>query len=129
MFDVLAQALTNLSLDFISVLDDAGGRLVFVQPLRRCLGAHFRYPGDIVRGISNQRQVVNNLLRKYVKLVLYPSPNKHRVRHRIDQRHLVADQLCHVFVTRRDQYIHPGIHRSSTQGSDDVVRLNALDLQ
>ncbi len=127
--DVVAQALAHLALDLLAVLDDAVRRLVLVEPFRGGLGADLGNAGDVVGGIADERKVVDDLLGPHVELGLDRVAVHARVGHRVDQRHLVGDELGEVLVAGGDQHAEPLLLRRGTERADDVVGLDARDAQ
>ncbi len=49
--------------------------------------------------------------------------------HRVDERHAVIDELGKILVTRRNENIEPLVGSLFAQCPDDVVGLDAFDLQ
>ena len=68
VLDVVAQAFADLALDLFAVLDNAVGTVVKVEPLGGRLGPDFRYAGNVVRAVADEREVVDDLFRVDVKL-------------------------------------------------------------
>ncbi len=124
-----AQVLAHLALDIPGMFDDAVGAVVLRQPLGRGLRPHLRHAGNVVRRITHQRQVVDDLLGPHVELGLHAVPVQARVRHGIDDGDGGIDQLRHVLVAGRDDDLVAGRLGAPCQGADDIVGLDALDAQ
>ena len=129
LVDVVAQAFANFTLDVLGMCDDVVGVRVLVQPLRSGLRADTRYSRDIIRGVAHECEVVDDLFRIDVKFSLDAIAVENGFGHCIDERDMVVDELCHVLVTRRDEYVQPAFGAPYAQRSDHVVGLNALDTQ
>jgi hypothetical protein len=100
---------------------------VLAEPFGRSLGADLRDARDVVGGVADERQVVDDLLRLDVELGLHARTVHRRSGHGVDQRHQGADQLRHVLVAGGDHDLHAGGDGVSCQRPDDVVRFHALD--
>ena len=78
------------------------GAAVFVQPFRGGLGPDLRHARDVVRGVADEREVIDDLLGHHVELRLDARAVELRVEHRVDERDAVVDELRHVLVAGRD---------------------------
>ena len=79
-------------------------RAVLIQKLRRGLRADHVDTGDVVGGISDQRQVIDDLLRIDIKFELHAGAIERAVAHGVDERDRLVDELRHVLVARRDEH-------------------------
>ena len=129
LFDVFAEALSDLAADISCIFDDVLGGRILVEPFCGGLGADARYPGYVVRTVADQREVIDNLLGEYVELVLDAVAIEHLAGHRVDERDLVAHELRHVLVAGRYEYLQPLFGAAAAQGADDVVCFHAFDAQ
>ena len=127
MLKTVSKFFTNLAFDLIGLCHDGVEISVRCQPLCSCLGPTTRHTGDIVRGIPNQRKIINNLSRLDAKFFLNTC-NIHRgVAHGIDERDVFVDQLSHVLVASRDDRFQPRLRRLHRQGTDNIVRFHAFN--
>ncbi len=124
-----AQVLAHLARDLGRVRQDRVERAVLREPLGRGLRPHLVDAGDVVRAVTDQRQVVDDLLGLDVELRLDAVAVEQRVRHRVDERDALVDELRHVLVAGRDQHLLAGRGRARGQRADDVVGLDARDAQ
>ena len=129
LLDILPEAFADLTLDVVGVFDDVVGTRILVEPLRRRLRADTRHPRDVIGAVADQGQVIDDLLGINVELLLDAVAIEDLSGHRVDERHVVADQLRHVFVDGRDEHPEIRLRTPAGQGADDVVRLDALDAQ
>ncbi len=115
--------------------DLAGARLqrvevaVLLQPLGGRLRSDAWHARNVVRGVADQRQVVDDLLGRHVELLLHASAVERRVAHRVDERDVLVDELRHVLVAGRDHRLLAGGRRLACERADHVVGLDALDAQ
>ena len=124
-----AQAFADLAFDAILVLQQAVERAVLVEPLCRRLRADLRHAGNVVRGVADEREVVDDLFGVDVELELDAGPVEGRVRHGVDERDVLVDQLRHVLVAGRDQHLQARVHGTLCERADDVVCLDTCNSQ
>ena len=85
--------------------------------------------GNIVGFVPHQRQVIDNQLRWHAKFGFHARAIEKRIGHRVDQRDVAVDQLCHVLVAGRDNSVERLRCGLLGQRADDIVGLDALDNQ
>src|SRR5690606_9773505 len=105
VFEAGAQALTDFACNRIRIGNEIVERAVLVQPFRGGLRPDLRYAGDVVGRIADEREIVDDLLRPDVEFLLDALAVQARSRHRVDERDALVDELRHVFIARRDQYV------------------------
>ncbi len=102
---------------------------VFIQPLDGGLRSDLWYARDVIDAIADERQVIDNGLRRYAELLAHFRPVVDCVGHRVNQSYMTVYQLRHVLVAGGDQYIHVGGSGARRQRADDVVGLHSLHHQ
>ena len=127
--DIVAQAFADLALDLAGMLDDAVGAFVVVEPLRRGFRPDLGHARDVVRAVADEREVVDDLLGPDVELFLDRVAIEHAVVHRVDERHVIVDELREILVARRHEYALFFLRSLTAQRADHVIGLDALDLQ
>ena len=103
--------------------------MVFIQPFCGCFGSHLGNAGNVIGAIANQRQIINDLLRVYLKFGFYALTIQTRAGHGIDQTDMRVDQLRHILVASGDQHgnvLSCGLYGKRT---DHVIRFNTIDTQ
>ena len=100
LLDVVTQAFADLALDFVSMIDNTIGTVVLIKPLGGSLGTNARHAWNVVRGIADQCQIVDDLFGIDVELFLNAFAGHDYAAHRIDQRHVIVDELRHILVAR-----------------------------
>ena len=126
---MLTQAFADLALDLVAMREQRIERRVLVEPLGSRLRADLWHARYVVRGIADQREVVDDLLGIDVELGLDPVTIEPRVGHGVDERYAAVDQLRHVLVAGRDHDFDPDRSRALCQRADHVVGLDAGDTQ
>ena len=126
---VLTQAFPDLALDLVAVREQRIERRVLVEPLRSGLGADLGHARDVVGGIADESEVVDDLLGVDIELCLDTGPIEPRVRHRVDERDAPVDELRHVLVAGGDHDVESGCGGVLRQRADDVVGLDPFDAQ
>ena len=104
LFDVVAQAVAHLAFNFIGFFDDLVGTAVNIEPFGSGFRADFRDPGNVIGGITDQCQIVHDLFREDIELVLDTVTVEARVVHRFDRvqnrLHLGAQLVRHRWACR-----------------------------
>ena len=95
-----------------------------LDPLRRRLRANLGDSRDVVDAVPHEREVVDDPLRRHAVLGRHALPVEGRLAHRVDQRHVVADELRHVLVRGRDDRRPATGGGLCREGADHVVRLD-----
>ena len=127
--DARPQVLPHLALDLAGMGDEGVERAVLRQPLRRGLRPHLRDPGDVVHRIADQRQVIDDGLRRHAELGLHPGRVEDRPVHGVDHGDPIVHELGHVLVPGGDQHVEPRLLAPLGEGADDVVGLHPRHLQ
>ena len=109
--------------------DDIIGAVVLIEPLGGSFRAYLRHARDVVRGIANEGQVIDDLLWPYIEFRLNAIAIHNAFVHGVHERHIIVDELREVLVTCRHQYVEILRCSFATQRADDVVSLNTFDLQ
>ena len=91
--DARPQVLPHLALDLAGMGDEGVERAVLRQPLRRGLRPHLRDPGDVVHRIADQRQVIDDGLRRHAELGLHPGRVEDRPVHGVDHGDPIVHEL------------------------------------
>ena len=120
-----AQVLAHLAGDFGDAADQLVEAAVLLQQLRGRLGPDLLDSWNVVGGVADQRQVVDDLLGVDVELELHALAVEHRVGHGVDERDGAVHQLRHVLVAGGDQHRLPGARGAARERADDIVRLDA----
>ncbi len=128
-FEMIAQVLADDPTNFIGMGDDFVERAILCQPFKRGFRAAFGNPRHAIDGITNQRQIINDLARRYTELGLDTGLIKQFVAHRVVPAHQWTDQLSQILVTRRNKGVYAGDRSLRRQRADHVIRLNAIDHQ
>jgi hypothetical protein len=103
--------------------------LILIEPLGCGLWTHSSDARNIVRTVAHQREVGDDLFWKHVELRLDAVAIETSVAHGVDQSHLRAHQLSHVFIAGRDQDLISPLRSLLGQSADDIVRFDAGDTQ
>ena len=99
------------------------------QPLGCGLWSAARNPRYVVHGIADQCKVVGDLIRPYPELLDHTIRIHNRIRHGVDQRYVLIDQLRHVLVAGGDDGRYARFTCLSTERANDIVGLDSLDHQ
>jgi hypothetical protein len=124
----LAQVLAHRAADLARVLDDRVERTVLADPLAGGLRADLLDARHVVDGIADERQVIDDPLRRHAELLLHARGVEPFVAHRVDERDVLVDELREVLVAGRHDGLHSVRRRPPGERRDHVVRLDALDL-
>ena len=119
------QVFPDLARDAVGLLDQRVQRAVLLQPFRRCLRADLGDAGDVVRGIADQGQIVDDTLRRYAELGDDAIMVQPRVEHGVFQRDALVHQLRHVLVAGGNDHAETLGGGPQRQGADDIVGLDA----
>ena len=128
---MLEQCLTWTFLgDLARVLENRLEMPVLLHQLGGGFVAYASHAGNVVRGISDQRQIVGNKFRSNSKPflgVFHSNPVLFDIRGPatagVEQPNAILDQLLKILVSRYHYYIHPGVDAFRHEGSDDIVSL------
>ncbi len=103
--------------------------LILVQPL----GCSFRPDagdaGNIVRGVADQREIIDDLFRIDIELCFHADAIQARVAHGVQQFDAGPHQLRHVLVAGGNQYFETGIRALLRQCADHIVRFDSRHAQ
>ena len=103
--------------------------LITRQPFCRRLRSTLRHPRNIIRGIPHQSEIINDLLRVDIKLLLHPLTIQHRISHGVNQAHLGIHQLCQILIPSRDHH-RPTLSTGLTcQSANHIIRLHPRHTQ
>ena len=102
---------------------------VALQPFYRGFRATLVYSGDVVDLVSDQGEVIDDLLRGHAEFFHHAVPVHPRLGHGIDQGDVIADQLRHILVAGRHHHINALAGRFVGKGADHIVGLNARHCQ
>ena len=120
-----AQVLADLAAHVGRVRDQRIESLVLPEPLRGGLRTDLVDARDVVRAVTDQREVVDDLLGEHVELVLHAGAVEHRIGHRVDQRDLRRHELRHVLVARGDENTEILFRGAAGERADHVVGFDA----
>ena len=98
MIQVCAQIFAHLAFDVCGMCNQLIQRSILIQPPGCCFGTNLGNPWNIVRGISHQCQVIDNLFGFYTKFFHHALFVKPAVVHGVDQRDTLIDQLGKILV-------------------------------
>ena len=98
--------------------------LILIQPLGGGLRANAGDAGNIVRGITDQGEVVDHLFRKHIELCFHRLAVVAAVAHGVDQFDAGTDQLRHVFVAGGDQHLVTGGGALLGERADHIIRFD-----
>ena len=122
-----AQILADRAADSGSVGDNTVERLVLSQPFDGSFRTNLGDTGNVIDRIADQRQIIDDALGRHTEFGDDTCTIELLVTHRIDQHHIVVDQLRKVFITSRNDGLHSVRNRLHRQRTDDVVRFDAID--
>ena len=123
----LPQILADDAGELVGVPEHAFEGAVLRDPLRRRLGADLVDTGDVVDGIADEGEIVDDPLRRDAELCPDAGDVERLVRHRVDQRDLRVDELREILVAGRHERPDAFASRLLRERGDDVVRLDAAD--
>ncbi len=126
-FQRFAQVLTDFTLEFIRIRDYAIEVTILRNPLGRCLWPYFRYAGNIIRGITHECEVINNLVRAHLEFFDHGGFVHVMIIHGVDQADVGIDQLRHVLVSGGNQHLIALFDGFPAHGADNVVRLHSFN--
>ena len=121
----LAQVFADCAADVRRVFNDIVERAVLGQPFHRGFRPDLGHAGHVVDGIADQRQVINDALRRHAEFLFDASDVQFFVGHGVDQRDLLRDQLRDVLVTGGDHHTHAGLLGLARQRTDDIIGFHA----
>ena len=124
-----AQVLAGLPGNLGRVRHERVERAVLLQPLGRSLGADAGDAGDVVGGVADEREVIDDALRRHAELPDHRVAVVDRVGHGVDEFHRPVHELRQILVAGGDERVQAGGGRLGGERTDDVVGLDALDLQ
>ncbi len=125
----LSQILAHRAADLIGMPHHLFERAVLLDPLRRGLGSDFFDSRHVVHRIADERQVIEHAFGRNAELRLDARGVEALVRHRVDEGHVVADQLREVLVAGGNHATQAALLGFARERAYDVVRLHAVDLQ
>jgi hypothetical protein len=123
----LAQVLAGHALDAGGGGDHAVERAEVGDPLGGRLRSDLVDARHVVDGVADQRQVVDDALRRHAELGLHAFDVQHlrRLGHGVDQRDAAGDQLRQVLVAGGDQHLVAAGGGHAGERADGVVGLDA----
>ena len=124
-----AQVVARHTFDGSGRRDDTVQRAVVRQPLGRRLRTHLVHARHVVHGVANERQVVDDALRRHAELRQHPGLVQRLVAHGVDQRDRRRHQLRQILVARGDHHPVPAGRTHAGERADGVVCLDARHLQ
>ncbi len=124
-----AQLVADLALDLAGMLDHVVQRAPGGQPLGCSLRTHAGYARDVVRGVADQGEVIDDLPWRHAELLLHAVGIEPGAAHGVDQRDVFIDQLGHVLVAGGNDRVQAVRGSRCGQRADHIVRLDPLDLQ
>ena len=124
-----AQVLTHGAAHLGRVFHHAFQAVIQGQPFDGRFRAAFRYARHVVDGIADQRQIIDDAVRRHAELGQHGRFVELFIAHGIDQGHLAVDQLRQVLVARGDHHVHAGGGRLHGQGANHVIGFHAVDHQ
>ena len=124
-----AQALADLAADLVGVRDDRVERTIFAQPLRGCLRAALFDPWNVVGGVADQREIIDDLIGTHTELCLDAAWIERGVGHGVDQGDVRTDQLRQILVAGGYHDVDAVRGRLQGQRADHIVRFHAVDAQ
>ncbi len=99
------------------------------QPFNRSLRSDFGDAGDVVDGVADQCQVIDDALRRHAEFSDHTGRIQGLVAHGVDQRHMFVDQLRQIFIAGRDHGLQAMAHRFHCKCTDHIVGLYSFDHQ
>ena len=127
--EMIAQLLAGDAADFAGVGNDSVERAILLQPLDGGLRAALRNPRHAIDRVADQRQIIDDAVRRDAELVNHPGFVEQLVAHRVDPADSRRDELGQVLVARRNQRIDAVDRGVGGQRADHVVGLDAVDHQ
>ena len=121
---VLTQAFTDLALDVGGMGHERIQGAVLAEPPGGRLRPDLRHARDVVGAVADQCQVVDDLARLDVELLLHPGQIEPAARHGVDAGDVGADELRHVLVAGRDHDVKALLRCLPRERADDVVGLD-----
>ena len=114
--------------DLVDVRVEFVQRAVLLEKLDRRLLADARHAGDVVRAVAGERLEVDELLRRQAVALLdllQPVSRRHRIgpARRVENLHLLVDQLEHIAVAGHDEHVVPFAAGLVGQRAEDIVGL------
>ncbi len=126
---MIAQVLADHAADFVGMGDHSVQRAVLVQPFDGGLGAAFLDAGHAVHGVADQRQVVDDALRRHAELGHDAGLVEHFVAHGVDQRTCGLTSCVRSLSPVEISASMPLTAAAVRQGADHVVGFDAIDHQ
>ena len=121
------QIVAGSSLDASGVFDNAVKRTVLGEPFGRSFWADLADARNIVGGIADEGQVINDFFRRYAKLFRDAFRVQNFIVHGIDQRDTVFYQLRQILVTRRYDNVESLSGTDGNQRTDYIIGLDSRD--
>ena len=121
----LAQVLADGAFHALGRGDHAVQRAVLDKPLHGRLRADLVDTGHVVDTVPDERQVVDDALRRHAELFLHAGDVEPLVRHRVDQRHIRIDELREILVAGRDDHAMTARRCRAGDRADRIVGLDA----
>ncbi|MDR6205547.1 hypothetical protein QF025_004267 [Paraburkholderia graminis] len=124
-----SQIVSYRTFDLVRMCDDAIQRLILRQPFERGFRPAFLDARHVVDGIADQRQVVDNALRRHAEFGEHAGTVELFVGHRIDEGDMIRHELRQILVTSRHDHVHAALFRLGGKRADHVVGFHAVDHQ
>ncbi len=123
------QVVADGAADVVGGGDHPVERAVLLQPADGGLRSHLGDAGDVVDGVADQRQVIDDAPGGDAEAADDAGLVERFVAHRVDQTDLRADELRQILVAGGHHHLHALRRRLRRQRADDVVRLDPVDDQ
>ena len=129
--EVLAEVAADDAGDLVGVLEQRVEAPPLVQPLDRGLLADLRHAGQVVARLADEGGDVGIVRRRQAVLLddrigRVALQLRHALHARVQQGHIVGDELDRVAVAGADEHVVPRSRALSGEGGEDVVGLDPL---
>ena len=126
LFEGAAQIRADRAGHRVGLAQDFIQAAVFREPFHGRFRPDFRHAGHIVHAVADERQVVDDPVRRDAELGLDAFDVEHRIVHRVDQRNRRLHELCEILVAGGDHDVPAVAGRPARQRADDIVGLGAI---
>ena len=120
----LAQIFSDLALHLAGMLGHAIQTAVLGNPLGRGLGAALVDSRHVVHLVAHERKVVDDALGIDPVLFKHAGSVEHLTGHRVDEGHMLINDLRQILVTRCNHRVHAPVCRAAGERGKHVVGLN-----
>ena len=125
----VTQILSDRAADVRCAFDDVVQRAVLRQPFHRGFRPDFRNTWHVIDAVTDQRQVIDDALRRYAEFFLDTSDVENFIGHGVDQRDLRRHQLRDVLVAGGNHHAQSCLFGLPRQRADHVIGLDAANFQ